>query len=176
MTPDEFKSARESYACIPARLVPVSDDGAAKLTWKSLKLGIEVPHDWATGLPKIRQKCSSLKLDMFHHGLLNSDRDDDLLHGLLSVAFWGFASGTDGRVHSMFALAKSRAILYGKKNVPPQKAEQIIEHIRKSRELLETSRIADALQEAQRIRFLGMSFASKVLTFMNLIQLPCMMA
>lgn len=167
MTPDEFRSARESYAYIPARLVPVSDDGAAKLTWKSLKLDIDVPHDWATGHPKIRKKYSSLRLDMFHHGLLNSDRDDDLMHGLLSVVFWGFASGTDGRVHSMFALAKSRTILYGKKNVSRQKAEQIIEHLRKSREFLETSRIADALQEAKRIRFLGMSFASKVLTFMN---------
>jgi hypothetical protein len=167
MTPDELKSARESYAYIPARLIPVSDGGSAKLTWKSLKLDMDVPHDWAMGGPEIRQKYSSLKLDMFHHGLLNSERDDELMHGLLSVVFWGFASGTNGRVHAMFALSKSRVILYGRKNVSPQKAEQIIEHLRKARELLRTSRIADALQEAQEMNFLGMSFASKVLTFMN---------
>lgn len=81
--------------------------------------------------------------------------------------FWGYASGTDGRVHAMFALAKSRAILRGKKNVPMQRPERIIEHLRKVRDLLETSRIVDALQEALKIQFLGMSFASKVLTFMN---------
>ncbi len=120
MTPDELKSAREKYGYIPARLVPVSDDGATKLTWKSLKLDIDVPSGWETGDPKIRQKYSSLALDMFHHELLNSERDDKLMHGLLSVVFWGFASGTNGRVHSMFALAKSRAILRGRGSASPR--------------------------------------------------------
>lgn len=105
MTPDEFKSARERYTYIPARLVAVSDDGTAKLTWKALKLDVDVPPNWGTGSSKIRKKYSSLKLDEFHHKLLNSERDEDLMHGLLSVVFWGFASGTDGRVHGTFALA-----------------------------------------------------------------------
>jgi hypothetical protein len=51
MTPDELKSARESYGYIPARLVRVSDDDAAKLTWKSLKLDMDVPHRWEMGDP-----------------------------------------------------------------------------------------------------------------------------
>jgi hypothetical protein len=122
MTPDELKSARESYGYIPARLVRVNDDDAAKLTWKSLKLDMDVPHKWETGDPKIRKRYSSLELDMFHHALLNGAHDEDLIHGLLSVVFWGFASGTDGRVNSMRALSRSRAILSGRKNAIPQNA------------------------------------------------------
>ena len=167
MTPEELKSARESYGYIPARLVRVSDDGAAKLTWKSLKLDMDVPHKWQTDDPKIRARYSSLELDIFHHALLNGVHDEDLIHGLLSVVFWGFASGTDGRVNSMRALSRSRAILSGRKNTFPQNPEQIVEHLRKAHGLLEASRIADALRETQKIKFLGMSFASKVLAFMN---------
>jgi hypothetical protein len=81
--------------------------------------------------------------------------------------FWGFVSGTNGRVTSDRALARSRAILHGHKNASPQKSEEIIEHLKKAQELLELSRISDALEEAQRIKFLGMSFASKVIMFMN---------
>ena len=167
MTPDDLKIARKSYGYIPARLIRVSDDHAAKVTWKSLKLDIDVPHNWATGDPKIRTRYSSQELDTYHDQLLNSERDDDLPLGLLSVVFWGYASGVDGRVNPMFALSRSRRILCGRKNVSPQKVEEVIAHLRRARELLKTSRIADALQEAQEIRFLGMSFASKVLTFMN---------
>ena len=36
-----------------------------------------------------------------------------------------------------------------------------------SRELLTTSRIAEALLEAERIKYLQMAFASKLLTFME---------
>jgi hypothetical protein len=104
---------------------------------------------------------------MFHHALLNGAHDEDLIHGLLSVVFWGFASGTDGRVNSMRALSRSRAILSGRKNVIPQNAEQIVEYLRKTRGLLEASCIADALREAQKIKFLGMAFASKVLAFIS---------
>jgi hypothetical protein len=112
MTPDELKSGREKYTYIPARLVRVSDDSVAKITWKSLTLDVNLPPDWATGDPEIRKRYSSLMLDMFHHNLLNSEHDEDLMHGLLSIVFWGFASGTNGRVNGMYALAKSRTICF----------------------------------------------------------------
>jgi hypothetical protein len=79
MTPDELKSARERYGYIPARLVRVSDDGAAKLTWKSLTLDVDVPSNWATGDLIIRKRYSSLELDRFHRELLNSERDEELI-------------------------------------------------------------------------------------------------
>jgi len=140
MTPDDLKIARKSYGYIPARLIRVSDDHAAKVTWKSLKLDIDVPHNWATGDPKIRTRYSSQELDTYHDQLLNSERDDDLLLGLLSVVFCGYASGVDGRVNPMFALSRSRRILCGRKNVSPQKVEEVIAHLRRARELLKTSR------------------------------------
>jgi len=89
MTPNELKLAREKYGYIPARLVRVRNDDAAKLTWESLSLDIDVPQHWTTGDPLIRKSYSSRKLDAFHRKLLNSDRDGDLMHGLLSVVFLG---------------------------------------------------------------------------------------
>jgi hypothetical protein len=90
------------------------------------------------------------------------------MHGLLSVVFWGFVSGSRGGVTSQRALARARAILYGRKNSPPQPTEEIILYLKNVRELLLASRIGDALEEAEKIKFSKMSFASKVLTFMNL--------
>jgi hypothetical protein len=52
MTPGELKSARKSYGYIPARLVRVSDDDAAKLTWKSLKLDMECRTNGRRVIPK----------------------------------------------------------------------------------------------------------------------------
>jgi hypothetical protein len=49
MIPDQLKSARESYGYIPARLIRVGDDDEAKLTWKSLKLDMEVLDDTFNG-------------------------------------------------------------------------------------------------------------------------------
>ena len=45
--------------------------------------------------------------------------------------------------------------------------EEIIAHLKQGRQLLKESRIADAMLEIEKIKFLGMSFASKVLTFMD---------
>ena len=167
MTDNELKSAREKYAYIPARLVSVSDDVAGDLTWKSLKLAMNVPSDWHKGGSEVRAKYSSRQLDMFHNKLLTDDDELKLMHGLLSIVFWGFVSGSRGGVTSQRALARARAILCGRKNSPPQPTEEIILHLKNVRELLWASRIGDALQAAEKIKFLKMSFASKVLTFMN---------
>ena len=96
-----------------------------------------------------------------------SDNEEDLFHGLLSVVFWGFASRSNGQLNAPRALSRAKAILIGRKNSAPQAANEIISHLRRSRELLTTSRIAEALLEAKRIKYLQMAFASKLLTFME---------
>ena len=104
---------------------------------------------------------SSIRPDMIF------GKDKDLFHGLLSVVFWGFASGSNGRLNTPRALSRAKAILIGRKKSAPQAADEIISHLRRSRDLLTTSRIAEALLEVERIKYLQMAFASKVLTFME---------
>jgi hypothetical protein len=163
---DELKSAREKYRYVPARLVrPVDAGSNAALAWKSLRLVTDVPSNWRNA--DDTAKYSSFELDEFHRKLLNSDKDEDLMHGLLSVVFWGFASGTQGRITAERALSKCRAIINGRQNAKPQASEEIISHLGRARELLNGSHISDALLEAMKIKFVKMSFASKVLAFMK---------
>ncbi len=168
MKRDELKSAREKYCYVPARLVRSLDTGSnAALAWKSLRLVIEVPPNWRNADDTTRAKYSSFELDEFHRKLLNSRNAEDLMHGLLSVVFWGFASGIEGRITAERALARCSALINGRRNATPQSSEEIISHLERVRHLLNGSRISNALQEAMKIKFLGMSFASKVLAFMN---------
>jgi hypothetical protein len=163
----ELKSAREKYRYVPARLVRIKREASNGFTWKSLNLAADVPVNWQNADEAVRARYSSFELDEFHRALLNSTSDEELMHGLLSVVFWGFASGSKGRITSNRALARSRAFVCGRANATAQSSEDIIVHLIKCRDLLNTSQIADALQEAMKIKFLKMSFASKVLTFMN---------
>jgi hypothetical protein len=144
MTPSELKAAREKYAYVPARLIRASA-AAADLRWKSLNLIVDIPKNWDAGHNEIRSQYSSWSLDEFHRALLQSDNEEDLFHALLSVVFWGFASGSNGRLNAPRALSRAKASLIGRKNSAPQAANEIISHLRRSRELLTTSRIAEAL-------------------------------
>jgi hypothetical protein len=128
---------------------------------------MRVPENWKAQDAADRAKYSSKELDDFHNALLCSEDKADLMHGLLSVVFWGFASGSDGRVNPGRALSRSKAFVMGRKKAPSQAPEAILSHLRNSREALHCSRIAEALLEAMKIKFVQMSFASKLLTFMN---------
>ena len=99
MTPSELKSARETYSYVPARLIRTSDHVAADLSWKSMKLIMYVPKAWDAMHIQIPSQYSSCELDNFHGELLQSEKDEDLVQGLLSVVFWGFSSGVDGRLN-----------------------------------------------------------------------------
>jgi hypothetical protein len=163
----ELQHARETYAYIPAKLTRGSEGSDGDIRWPDLQLSANVPPpNWHSDAAK-RRGYSSLKLDDFHSVLLGSDNAQALLHGLLSIVFWGYVSGTDGRIHVERALKRARWHLDGKINSPPQRPAEIISHLKNARELLETANVGDALIEVTRIKFLGMAFGSKVLTFMN---------
>ena len=116
MNPAEFKSARETYCYVPARLIRAHDHESPDFHWKSLDLVMDVPDNWAAKYGDARSKYSSIALDEFHRELLRSKDENDLLHGLMSVVFWGFASGTDGRINARRALSRSNSILQGRSN------------------------------------------------------------
>jgi DNA invertase Pin-like site-specific DNA recombinase len=162
----ELKAARETYQYVPARLIRAPNDREPDLNWKSLKLVMDIPKGWDSGNQDIRSQYSSIELDEFHYALLKSESEYDLIHGLLSIVFWGFASGTNGRINSKRALRRAEAIIVGRKNALLQPDADIVAHIKKCRQLLNASQIAEALREATQIKFLQMAFASKLLTFM----------
>jgi hypothetical protein len=141
VTPCELQAAREKYQYVPARLIRAPDDREPDLNWKSLKLIMDIPKGWDSGDREIRSRYSSIELDDFHCSLLQSESEYNLIHGLLSVVFWGFASGTDGRIRSNRALSRAKAIVFGRKNAPPQDATDVIAHLKSSRQLLNASRI-----------------------------------
>jgi hypothetical protein len=170
MTPAEFKIARERYTYVPARLIRVADDEKADRVCFGLRLRGHVPQEWPARASSARVDISSIELDEFHGGLLRSTADDDLLHGLLSVVFWGFASGTDGRLHLDRAIARASAIAHGRANAAPQTPETVLKLLRQVRQLVDTgttASIAAAFLTALQIKFLQMAFASKLLMFMQ---------
>ena len=131
------------------------------------KLAISVPQGWENGSQAIRARYSSIALDHFHSSLLNSNQDNDILHGLVSVVFWGNASGTDGRINAPFALERAHCLLRGKRGRAPTNSGETISILREARNLAQTGKIAEGLRIAMNIKFLGMAFASKVLMFTN---------
>lgn len=132
-----------------------------------MKLNKTIPLGWSADDINVKSQHSSFELDEFHRKLLQRVDDLDLMHGLLSVVFWGFASGTNGRINASRALARSRAILFGRANASPQAPEDIVGFLKRARDLLRELRISEALSEAMQIKFLQMSFTSKLLTFME---------
>lgn len=167
MTPDELIIARGAYGYVPARLV-VSTDVEPDLIWRDLRLVRCLPSyaDWATN-PKGRLQYASVNLDAFHNKLLNGNSDKDLLHGLASTVFWGYASGADGRFRVERAIAKTKALAAGRRNAAAQHPSDILRCLYAARDRMKVGDTEEALLKAMGIKFLGMSFASKVLMFMD---------
>lgn len=162
---NELTKNRSAYGYVPARLVKVGQ-GDYDIAWGDLKLAacLPDPQDWKEG--RNRSDYSSLNLDRFHHALLNGTAEDRL-HGLCSVRFWGFVSGTDGRINAPFAIKRALWLVRGNKKVAPQSVKLISQYLDKGRHHLCHGRIGEALLEIIQIKFLGLSFASKVLMFMD---------
>jgi hypothetical protein len=76
------------------------------------------------------------------------DSTATILHGVLSLLFWGFVSGAKGGVAPKFALARAERVAHGTAK------ETIVAHLRQGRQLLKETRIADAMLEIEKIKFL----------------------
>lgn len=164
MKPDEMQRNRESYAYVPAHL-KLAAGSRVGLTWGNLALQCEDLGTWPLGDSK--RKRSSVGLDNFHETLLNAPTDAELLHGLASVVFWGFASGANGRVNLQRALAHARMLSEGNARVGAQTPAEIVRLLRSARATIDEGDLGAALLECMKLRFIGMSFASKIVMFMN---------
>jgi len=153
---------------VPARLDPTAADRNVKsifLNGTRLTPILPAEKDWLNGT--IKKEYSSIELDRYHFELLQSDKKDEIVTGVLSVVFWGFSSGADGKFREDRALARANQLLEGhKKSNTPMSPSEIAQHVLQSRKLLTEENIGEALLTMMKIPFLGMSFASKVLMFM----------
>lgn len=181
-----YKGWRESYRYVPAHLLVTEGgvDGNNILTWEGTSLSACCP-DQATW-DRLRNALnadrdndgpknpySSFSLDEFHNNLLWSEKPEAPFHGLLSVMFWGFTSGTDHQVRKGRALGKARMLYEGRRSnnpenvVPPDTIDDVIAAFRATQGHVRQGNFGAALASANRMKFWGYSFASKLVMFMD---------
>lgn len=162
-----YEKHRKDYSYVPARLVTAGTVRPDLHAWRGTHLRIDAPThaQWATAT--FRSTRSSVGLDHHHETLLNSPHGNDNLHGLLSVVFWGNFSDRHGNFLG-FALPRAQHLITGRGCAAPQPDPDIVDALQSARDLISapSSNREDALHAAMKIKFLGMSFASKVLSFM----------
>lgn len=152
---------RRLYSYIPGRLV-ISRSQASDFTWDELSLNCFIPDT-----KNISNWGKSTDLDSYHHKLLHSPNDIDILTGFLSIIFWGYVSGADGVVRKARALSKVRAFRDGNGQQSPTSKEELLHRLRSARSLAASNRFGDALGELMNVKYLGMSFSSKIIMFIN---------
>lgn len=59
----------------------------------------------------VRSRYSSVAVNRYHAQLLLSDDAGERPHGLLSHIAWGYVSGTDNRIRSGRAMARTRIVI-----------------------------------------------------------------
>ena len=167
----DWSKGRSSYEYIPAKMVAVIDE-YYDFEWGDLKLKVEVPDPSGWNLHKKRKDYSSIQLDNFHTSLLMKGMSiESRLHGLCSTVFWGYASGTDGKVHVGRALARLGWLKDGKNykrlHISPQGLDEIHEKLNLTAQYVDKGDFENALLAAMSLKFIGMSFASKLVMFMS---------
>lgn len=167
LPPGVYELHRNAYSYVPAKLVSVGATAPDLIAWRGTTLRVDAPTPvlWAT--PRFKSTCSSTGLDRHHETLLNGPHAIDNLHGLLSVVFWGNFSDRYGRFLG-YALPRAQHIVTGRGTRAPQPDPSILAALLTARGLITGPHPnpGDALRNAMQIKFLGMSFASKVLSFM----------
>lgn len=155
---------RKAYAYPPAKLV-FTEERFAPIINGNIAIKAEYPskNEWL----KNREKFSSMSLDEYHKNLLNSHDEDEILLGVHSVYFWGYISGKDGRITPGRAWARTEWIINGKSNSGGNSKSSIVNAVLEAKKLIESSQISEALSKIMRLKFFGMSFSSKILTFLD---------
>lgn len=178
MTIEEYCCRRQGYKYPPAALAHASgvDDFDLKVPNSSLRLRGIGPTNEEWGRDQYCGTKSSKALDDFHHALLNSEKNDEIFHGILSVYYWGFYADRNGNIGRDRALGRAKQLINGKKGYtrkngcqvkpsPAQEPEVILKYFRTALSELRCGNIADALRQATNLSFFGLSFASKLLAF-----------
>lgn len=168
---EDWNRLRSGYTYVPAKLISGrGEDPVSTLVYGDICLTPEIPEQTDWSLPSYRRRFSSIELDDYHQRLLVSAKDSEVLQGLLSVVFWGFSSSAGGKLNKMRALARARQLIVGRRakdggQLLGTPLCDTIAAIENAREALARGAPGEALRFLMTVRFLGMSFASKVLMF-----------
>ncbi|KIC55856.1 hypothetical protein RM53_14930 [Brevundimonas nasdae] len=152
--------ARNAYAYAPLRLVRSESAGAQAALW-------DMPVQFAgplEGQASAFASWPSWDLDQHHAGLLRSQNNDDVLLGVASVTFWGFAQGRGGRLTTARALARAKNIA-GLGQHKADEASTIVDKVRIFSAHLDRGDRQAAINEAMSLQHHGLAFASKLLAF-----------
>ena len=154
MSAEQYCERREAYRYPPARLIVSKESRQEELIiWNHIQLCKDAPSKEEWNTCDYRSKQSSVKLDGFHRKLLNSDDDDKMLHGIVSVQYWGNYADRGGDFTG-FALSRAKWLVSGKgkksddKFKPPQHQEDILKWFKQARSRLSQERLAEALSYA----------------------------
>lgn len=152
---------RNLYSYIPGRLI-LSNKEESDFVWDDINLKSQTPisnnlPDWG----------SSKILDTYHKKLLLSDNENEVLIGFLSVIYWGYISGSDSVIRPARALSKVRLFRDGLPGKIPTPRTELIASIKNAREKVISKDFGGALNTLINVKFLGMSFASKIIMFMD---------
>ncbi|AYG95654.1 hypothetical protein D8I30_11020 [Brevundimonas naejangsanensis] len=161
---DDYKAlveARNAYAYAPFCLRRADSGARVDAVLWGIPVVISGPEP--ADAPRF-EHFSSAALDRYHGQLLHSDHDSDVLLGVASVTFWGFAQGRGGRFTTARALARAKHIAgLGKRSADD--GAVIVEAVRSIAVDLAQARRADAIARAMRLKHHGLAFASKLLAF-----------
>jgi len=152
-------SARIAYSYAPFKLVRAEATNAeVEIFGESVKIAGPALYS-KTGF----SGYSSWDLDQYHFSLLRSAIDEDVLLGVASVMFWGFAQGK-GRFTTARALSRAKHVAgLGKRSADAP--AQIVRVVRTFSALLDAGDRVQALSEAMSLKYFGLAFASKLLAF-----------
>ena len=160
---DALTKARASYAYAPFSLNRADPVEAADAVLWGQPVMVQGPT--ASEAPTF-SAYSSWELDRYHCGLLRSEVAEDVLLGVASVTFWGFAQGRGGRYTTARALARAGAVAgLGKRGADSPSV--IRQKMRTIASLLDGGDRQRAVLETMTLKHHGLAFGSKLLAFMS---------
>lgn len=164
LNPSLCELRRGAYAYPPARIRRNAAPSSPLLPASPY----DIKNPEALGWPTKSARFSSWGHDAYHRRLLHSSSAQDQFDGVLSIVYWGNYAGSTGDP-AAYARARARWMVLGKKNCPADSPTSVSRAVIRARTCLTSgpSRLQDAIQALDEISFIGLSFASKILAFMD---------
>jgi hypothetical protein len=158
---------RNNYSYPPARLVRSPVIGPTVVTWNARHYNRVDPIAGVWRLPGAGY--SSIVLDTYHHDLLNSPVPNNNIDGVISAVYWGYFADRDGMFNG-YPVARTGWVLAGKGGArpkPPSGIDTIANAVAAARVDVLAGSYGNALRSIEAIRFVGASFASKIVAFLD---------
>lgn len=148
---EKYASGRNAYNYPPIGLV--------------LRQPLGAVADWESAY-EVHRFPSTLEIDNHHYQCLSSADDEAVILGLFSVVYWGYiTSGSLSR-------ARCNWLAVGKRQSPQNSLAHLgkafaVDCVRRASRYLDAGDVALALREICKLPYVGLSFGTKILAFMD---------